>query len=174
MSRTLRPSVRLASLALVTAMSTFAAACSAGGPTSPSGPSSGGSNSAPSNSAPTLTGVYQFAAVNGCSVPCVFDSYDMGLGVTMAMEAVRGRLMLNADGTYLQEMEMRLHNSIAADVVLIRAGAGSYTVVGATLTMTPFEGKPFQPFYRPGEIQIQTEAPGLDGNSEVFIFTFRQ
>jgi hypothetical protein len=63
---------------------------------------------------------------------------------------------------------------MAGERALSRGGAGSYTMQGATLTMTPFEGKPFQPHYVPGQIEIQTEAPGLDGTPEVFIFAFRR
>ena len=176
MTCTLRPRLHHSPLAVLIAVSALSAACGSSAPTSPSTESP--TTTTPTPSQPTQpaspAGIYQFAAVNGTAVPGVFDSYEPGLGIRMAMEAVRGRLMLNQDGSYLQEMEMRLHSNVGGERVLIRAAAGSYTMAGGTLTMTPFEGVPFQPYYTPGQIEIQTEAPGLDGTPEVFIFTFRR
>lgn len=173
MTRTLRPRLHHTLLALLITVSALVAACGSSAPTNPSTGSPTATTPMPSQPA-SPAGAYNFAAVNGTPVPGVFDSYEPGLGIKMAMEAVRGRLMLNQDGTYLQEMEMRLRSNVGGDRVLIRAAAGAYTMTGGTLTMTPFEGVPFQPYYTPGLIEIQTEAPGLDGTPEVFIFTFRQ
>ena len=93
----------------------------------------------------------------------------------MAMEAVRGRLIFNPDGTYLQEMEMRLHSNVGNERVLSKGSVGTYTLSGTTLTMTPFESRvPFQPYHVPGVIEIQSEAPGLDGTPQVYIFSFRR
>jgi hypothetical protein len=172
MTRTLR--YRHGPLALLVAISTLVSACSGDGPTSPSSASPDVPSPTTPATPPSLTGTYRLAAVNGCTVPCVFDSFSPGLGVTMSMEAVRGQIILNADGTYLQDMELRLHNSIDDTVVLSRGGAGVYVMTDGTLTMTPFQSQPFAPHYVPGQIEIQSEAPGLDGAPEVFIFTFRR
>jgi hypothetical protein len=174
MTRTLCARLRQTPLALLVAVSAIASACAGGGPTGPSSGSSSGSTT-PSPSQPSSpAGVYRFAAVNGQSVPCVFDSYEPGLGIRMAMEAVQGQIILNPDGTYLQEMEMRLHSNVGGGRVDRVEKVGIYTLQGQTLTMTPYQSVPFQPHYTPGQIEIQAEAPGLDGNPEVFIFTFRK
>jgi hypothetical protein len=178
MIRTLGLSFHHAPLALLIATSTLAAACGGAAPTSPS---SGGPDTTTPTPIPTPSqsaspaGIYQFVAINGTPVPGVFETWEPGLGIKMATEAVRGQLMLNPDGSYYQEMEMRLHSNVGNERVLSKAAAGSYTMPGGTLTMTPSEsGVPFQPHYTPGQIKIQTEAPGLDGTPQMYTFTFRR
>jgi len=180
MTRAFRPFFHHATLTLIVAGSTLVAACGAAAPTSPSAesPTSPGGPSVPTptpSQPVSPAGIYQFAAVNGRSVPGVFETWEPGLGIKMAMEAVRGRLMLNPDGSYLQEMEMRLHSNVGNERVLIKATAGTYTMQGGVMTMTPFESAvPFQPYYVPGIIEIQSEAPALDGTPQVYILSFRQ
>jgi hypothetical protein len=163
-------------LVVITVVSLVASACagSGGGPTAPSSPSGPGAPSTPTTPG-FPDGIYQFAAVNGQAVPCVFDEADLGLGVKMSMQAIRGRLILNPDHTYLHEYEMWIHSTLTETKKLTKASGGTFTFNGGLLVMTPVEsGVAYQPHYTPGQIEIQTEVPGLDGNPEVFVFTYRK
>jgi hypothetical protein len=178
MSRTILNQFRLAPLALVI-VSTLATACAGGGPTSPSsGTSGGGSPTSPSAPAPApadlVTGFYRLAAVNSRPVPGVVESVSLGAGVEMAIEAVAGEIRMNGDGTYLHAFELRLHSTIAPTRVFAIAAGGTYSVSNGRLTLTPLNSRPYEPHYAPGQIEIQTEVPGLDGTPEVFIFTYRK
>lgn len=174
---------RTALALIVTTSAILATACAGGGNPSapspgdgsPSAPSTGGSSGTSGGSQASVAGTYQLVTVNGKSVPCVFDSYSPAAGVTLTMRAMRGIVILNADGTYTQEYEAQLSGSnMKNDVVTTNHVVGTYTIQGSTLTLSPVGGQPFTPTFAAGVIEIVAEAPALDGGKDQVTFTFRK
>ncbi len=179
-SRVLRAALTLTTAAI-------AAACS-GSPTSPSavpaasadvapGPVSGPpptTTPPPSGGPQNITGVgtYRLVSVNGAPVPGTFDSFSPTPGVRMEMVAVRGQIILNDDGTYLHEYETRLRQPNRADVVGVKNVVGMYSLNAGELSFRPYQGTPYSPGYAPGRIEVVTEAPGLDGGTDRFVWRF--
>lgn len=184
MSNTVLRRVVRATLVVVGAAT--AAACS-GSPTGPSavpaatvdvapGPTTGQppTTTPPSGGPQNITGVgtYRLVSVNGAPVPGPFDSFSPTPGVRMEMVAVRGQIILNDDGTYLHEYETRLRSSNRADVVAVKNVVGMYSLNANELSFRPYQGTPYSPGYAPGRIEVVTEAPGLHGGIDRFVWRY--
>jgi hypothetical protein len=171
---------RLASTLLVAGRAALTVACSgSGSPTAPSSGSTAGTTpiTTPNPNPPvniTAVGTYPLVSVNGAPVPGVFDSFSPTSGVRMEMRAIRGQIILNDDGTYLQEYETRLTGTNMREVVGRRETVGTYTLNAGELTLTPYQGTAFKPSYAPGRIDIVTEAPGLNGGMDRFVWRFQR
>ncbi len=162
----------LASLALTAALT--AGACADANPAAPTtGPATGTSSS--SNDTASVVGTYQLAAVDGQTVPCVFDSFSPGPGYLMQMRAVDGSIRLNTDGTYREEYQTELSGSGSIHGIVNGVLAtGHYTVAGNTITLTPNSGGSLHATYSVSDISIVVEAPGLNGQPDRATFTFRR
>jgi len=180
----LRRAVR-AALVVVSAAATTA--CS-GSPTGPSATPAASAEAAPAPTTgqpPTTTtppsggpqnitgvGTYRLVSVNGAPVPGPFDSFSPTPGVRMEMVAVRGQIILNDDGTYLHEYETRLRATNRNDIVGVKNVVGMYSLNAGELSFRPYQGTPYSPSYAPGRIEVVTEAPGLNGGTDRFVWRF--
>ncbi len=183
---------RVVRATLVVVGAASAAACS-GSPTGPSavpaaaaeaaaGPTTGAPpattpppSPSPSPDRPqniTAVGTYRLVSVNGVRVPGAFDSFSPTPGVRMEMVAVSGQIILNDDGTYLHEYETRLRTSNRADIVGVKNVVGMYSLNAGELSFRPYQGTPYSPGYAPGRIEVVTEAPGLDGGTDRFVWRY--
>jgi hypothetical protein len=151
------------------------AACS-GAPTAPT--SGGGSGSGPApgtSSTPAVVGAYRLSTVNGHPVPGPFDSFSPDTKQTMQMEARSGLIVMNDDGTFTHDRETRLVGTNVPQSIVSRIGyVGLYTLQDSVLTMTPYQGAPLKVTFTPGQIQIFTTAPGLDGRDDTFVWSYRK
>lgn len=172
-----RRTIKTNLLALFVAGSTVFAACAGGdSPTAPT--SGGGSGSGPApgpSSTPAVSGAYRLSTVNGHPVPGPFDSFKPDSKQTMQMEALSGLIVMNADGTFTHDRETRLVGTNMPQPIVSKIGyVGSYTLQGSNLTMTPYQGTPLNVIFTPGQIEIFTTAPGLDGLDDTFIWSYRK
>jgi hypothetical protein len=186
MNASFAANVRHTAAALLAASALFATACAGSG--NPTAPSTGDApaTSAPGTSnpgpvapgaaaQPTVAGVYRLAQVEGRNVPCVFDSFSPAQGQLMEMRAMRGEIRLNDDGTYTEEIETHLSGTMLKnDIVTVKNTVGTYTLEGATLTLSPLGGTPFTTSYATGRVDLVTEAPGVNGGMDRRTFTFRR
>src|SRR5262245_37474575 len=176
MKFTCRRNIKSSVLALLVAGSAaFVAACSGGSPSAPSGGGSGsGSGSTPGSSlASTVVAGYRLITVNGHSVPDPFAWFSPDSKQTMKMKAKSGRIVMNDDGTFTHDRETWMTGTnVPKPVVSVIGYVGMYSLQGATLTMTPYQGTPLNVTYTPGKIEILTTAPGLDGRDDKFVWTY--
>lgn len=164
-------------------------ACSGGSPTGPSptasGPAPGTTAPVPGTSTPaptpappstpqSITGRYELTTVSDRPVPGVFESFSPGAGVTMQMEAVSGLIVVNDDGTYLHQTYTRLTGTNLKPVERPVETVGTYTYANNTLTLKPLGGSPYIVAYVPGEIEIVTEAPGLNGTPDRLVWAYQK
>jgi hypothetical protein len=122
----------------------------------------------------TAVGSYRLVSVNGTPVPGTFDSFSPTPGVRMEMVAVRGLIILNDDGTYLHEYETRLRSSNRADIIGVKETVGMYSLNAGEMTFSPYQGTTYSPSYSPGRIEVVTEAPGLDGQTDRFVWRYEK
>jgi hypothetical protein len=164
--------IRQTAFAVLASSAILATACAG---SSPTGPSTGTSSSTGGTSSQTGSpvGTYRLTMVDGKNVPCVFDSYSPGPGVTLQMQAKEGQLRLNSDGTYLEQISTRLETGpLNRDIDTTTVVDGLYSLQGTTLALAPNGGSAFKPGYSAGRIDIVAEAPGLDGGVDRVTFTF--
>lgn len=186
MARVIATLVRLALCVLLTAGQCLVTACSGGGsptsPTSTTPPSgsggsggSGGTGPGSGTTAPAIAGTYTLTAVNGQAVPALFDAVNLGGGARMEMRAMRGHIIVNADGTYLEEVETQLRGTmLPADRIDVVQQVGLWTLSGTTITFSPYQRSPLQAALVSGRIEIVTRAPGLDGTLDSVTWEFRR
>jgi hypothetical protein len=122
----------------------------------------------------TAVGLYALVSVNGRPVPGPFDSFSPTPSVRMEMHATRGHVDIRADGTFTQEWETRLTGTGMPGAAAVKTVTGSYTLQGTSLTFQSTSGATYSPAYGPGWIEVVTEAPGLNGGTDRFVWRFQR
>ena len=122
----------------------------------------------------TAVGLYPLISVNGRPVPGPFDSFSPTPAVRMEMHATRGHVDIRPDGTFTQEWETRLTGTGLSGAVAVKTVTGSYTLQGTSLTFRSATGVTYSPAYGPGWIEVVTEAPGLNGGTDRFVWRFQR